>query len=381
MTVRRRSPKDGQATLDLVGAIYDGALRPEAFPEVLARVAAAVGARTGVFLVQDREKGRLVSASLLGITEAETIRYERDWLALDVGFQEILPRLPAGSIATDRDVTRFERTEVFDGWFHPMGMDHIMASCPVNDGTLLGMMALHRKAGAFDDNEIALFQSLVPHLARIATIQRHLLDSAARRQASLEALDRISTGVFLLDAAGRVLLLNKAAHEIVDARDGLALGRNGLETALARESAELRRLTGLAIDTAEGKGMEAGGVMSVSRPSMLRPLSLLVSPLRIERPLLWNERPAAVVFVTDPERAARPPQAAFQRIWGLSPSQSAVCTEILAGRTVQDIADRLAISRETARTHLKHILDRTGTRRQAELIRLLVSAVGGWRES
>ncbi len=380
MGLSRHSSRSARATLDLVGAIYDAALTPEAFPAVLERIAAAVGARSAAFMVEDRARHQLVSGSLLAITEAHMIEYARDWMALDDGFQRILPRLPAGAVATDRDVKDFERTEIYDGWFRRMGMERIMAACPVNDGSLLGIAAFHRRRskGAFDEDDVGFFQRLVPHLARTAAVQRQLLDAAARRQVSLDVLDRIATGVVMLDPAGRVLLMNRAAREIVDGNDGLSVGRDGLRAALARETAELRRLTCAAASTAEGNGTDAGGAISVSRPSMRRPLSILVSPLRMERPLVWSERPAAVVFVSDPERAPEPPQSAFQRVWGLSPSQARVCAELVAGRGMREVAGRLGISYETARTHLKHALARTGARRQAELVTLLLSAPAGW---
>jgi DNA-binding CsgD family transcriptional regulator len=42
----------------------------------------------------------------------------------------------------------------------------------------------------------------------------------------------------------------------------------------------------------------------------------------------------------------------------------------LAGETLAEIADKLGIAITTVRTHLAHIFDKTGTSRQADLIRL-----------
>ena len=57
----------------------------------------------------------------------------------------------------------------------------------------------------------------------------------------------------------------------------------------------------------------------------------------------------------------------------MTPAEAGFAVEILKGDGIQAAADRLAISLATARTHLSRIFDKTGVRRQAELVRLLIS--------
>ena len=47
---------------------------------------------------------------------------------------------------------------------------------------------------------------------------------------------------------------------------------------------------------------------------------------------------------------------------------------MLDGKTVETLADELCISRNTARTHLQRLFAKTGTTRQADLIRTLLGA-------
>jgi DNA-binding CsgD family transcriptional regulator len=56
---------------------------------------------------------------------------------------------------------------------------------------------------------------------------------------------------------------------------------------------------------------------------------------------------------------------------GLTPAETAFAIEIVKGDGIQASADRLGITRATARTHLSHIFRKTNTSRQAELVRLL----------
>lgn len=61
-------------------------------------------------------------------------------------------------------------------------------------------------------------------------------------------------------------------------------------------------------------------------------------------------------------------------IFGLTPAERAFCKRLLLGESVTDAAEQLGITRETARTRLKAILQKTGTSRQAELMLLLARA-------
>jgi DNA-binding CsgD family transcriptional regulator len=58
---------------------------------------------------------------------------------------------------------------------------------------------------------------------------------------------------------------------------------------------------------------------------------------------------------------------AFQ--FGLTPAETRVLAEIIAGKGLFAAAARLKISEATACTHAKRILAKTGTNRQTELIR------------
>jgi DNA-binding CsgD family transcriptional regulator len=93
---------------------------------------------------------------------------------------------------------------------------------------------------------------------------------------------------------------------------------------------------------------------------------------------LWllHERPAAIVFAKDLERAGTPSLTAFQRHYGLTPAQAALVRELAMGDGVAAAASRLGISYATARSHLLQVFQKTGTSRQAELVRLILQ----WNE-
>jgi DNA-binding CsgD family transcriptional regulator len=58
--------------------------------------------------------------------------------------------------------------------------------------------------------------------------------------------------------------------------------------------------------------------------------------------------------------------------FGLTPAEAALAFEILKADGLKAAANRLHISLATAHTHLAHVFDKTGARRQAELVRLIL---------
>ena len=84
-------------------------------------------------------------------------------------------------------------------------------------------------------------------------------------------------------------------------------------------------------------------------------------------------QPMAVIFVNDPDKNNRPTVVQLREKFGMTPAEAGFAVEILNGDGIQAAADRLSISKATARTHLSRIFDKTGTRRQAELVRVLLS--------
>ncbi len=80
----------------------------------------------------------------------------------------------------------------------------------------------------------------------------------------------------------------------------------------------------------------------------------------------------AVLYVIDPEGDTGPDPETLQTLYGLTAAEAALAAELARGRSVDQIAERLGLSRHTVRGHLKAVFAKTGTHRQAELVGLLL---------
>ncbi len=185
------------------------------------------------------------------------------------------------------------------------------------------------------------------------------------------ALDSIAHALLVVDGTARIVLANRAAERLLSLADGIASGPLGLGASAASQTSALRAL----VAQAAGLHHETpiGGALLLDRPSGKRPLQVQLSPLSAETP--WCSvaaRPAvALVVVIDPEDGAGAPDAALRALYKLTVAEMRVAQEVADRDGLPAVAEALGISLSTVRTHLQRVFEKTGTRRQAELVRLL----------
>jgi DNA-binding CsgD family transcriptional regulator len=100
--------------------------------------------------------------------------------------------------------------------------------------------------------------------------------------------------------------------------------------------------------------------------------ALHVLPLRPGRGA-FDASVIAAVFVARADTPFVAPTALVAALFGLTPAEARVFEHIVAGRTVAETSDALKIERSTVRTHLLRLFEKTGVRRQAELVQLAAS--------
>lgn len=385
MRVRSRAASSGEdGLLHLVGRIYEAALQPEMWPDVLARTADHLHATSASLIVQDGAVaqggdgagGSVVPQVFVSRLDPETLgEYQRFWAPHDLG-RQAMERMPAGAVATDQSMANsdeYRRSAIYNDFLVPRQIARVLAGLPLTDEKGLAHVFFHRPAtrGPYESKDLERLRRLLPHLARALTLRRHLFDLASARQAAVDALDRLPAGVVFVGGGGEVAHMNRAARAIAAEADGLTVTRRCLSAALPAETRVLQQRIREAAATHDGKGIAAGGALRLTRPSLKRPLFAVVTPLRSPSALGPRGGPVAAVFVSDPERERALPHQMLREVYGLTPAEARVASHLASGRTLEEVAQRLDVRLETVRSQLKSVFQKTDTRRQAELVALL----------
>jgi DNA-binding CsgD family transcriptional regulator len=177
--------------------------------------------------------------------------------------------------------------------------------------------------------------------------------------------------VIIVNRHGQVILVNRAARAIVAQQDGVSIAADGLVPHSFAERLQLRTLLDDAVRTTMGEGFGPGGAMLITRPSMRRSFLVLVAPLPLA---IDGDQPSgtATVFISDPEAHEETLEEFVRRFYKLTATEARVATAFAATGNLEQVGDQLGISRETVRWHLRHLYRKTGTHRQAALLKQLV---------
>jgi DNA-binding CsgD family transcriptional regulator len=182
--------------------------------------------------------------------------------------------------------------------------------------------------------------------------------------------DHLSVGIVLVDRFAKVLFANAAARSMSGGDSGVLVNSRLTARSPARRFGELIQS---ALD------QETVRVVALPSPAGGLPMIVLVSPMRmrdLKRPDRCGHRNAVgLVKLYDPGRQAPIPVSWMMDAYCLTRAEAQVAIAIASGASVAEIALRLRISSNTVRTHLRHVFDKTGNRRQTHLCRL-VSTLG-----
>ena len=363
--------------LDLIERIYAAVEDPRLWAAFLERLAQTVHGTVTAMVSGDLRAGKPDLAAGARLDEVLSRAYEDYLTSGDWGSSKTGAGLEFGRIVTSqmmpphRDLVEREKYNELLG---KLNVQHLLAAIIVGEHHRVSSVSILRSSrrGAFGDSDVLLLEMLMPHLQRALDLHGRLVEDRSERAAALEALDAIPVGILLLDRSGRALVVNRAASEILAQKDGLILGAEGLTASTRDETQSLRHLVMEAAGAAAASGSRSAGVLAVCRASARRAFSVFVKPIGDQESDCHRVRHAVAVFVVDPDRRIRADESVLRYLYGFTPAESRVATVLLQGESVEEAARDLDVSVNTARTHMKHLFEKTDTNRHRELVRLLL---------
>jgi DNA-binding CsgD family transcriptional regulator len=232
--------------------------------------------------------------------------------------------------------------------------------------------------GEFPRGDIERFLKLVPHFGRAMAIHHRLLLTEKQAELASGAFDRVSVGVVLLDVDGDPILANREAVRIALRKDGFVFGDRCLAAENPTDSKQLRDLilkVGKSALSSDPPKAVCGGATRIRRPSGRSDYHVVVMPLPQRCQPCDGRGVVGVLFITDPDKLQSPVDFLFGDLYGLTEAESRLVCELMDGRGLTAAAETLGLSRNTVHSQLASVFQKTGTRRQGELLRLLLGGV------
>ena len=231
-----------------------------------------------------------------------------------------------------------------------------------------------RHAGRFEPSGLEVARRLHPHLIRAFNLSASSPSLGAFAERPGRGARRLVHGVLLLDDAGRVRHANAVAERLLRRPAGSRVVCGRLSAAQSDSARRLDALIGQAGGRRRGDAASAVRWRCRRRRGAL-PLSLTVAPLRPGR-LPAAGAPAVLVCVTDLEAGVSLPQQRLRDLFGLTPAETRLALAMFEGLAPREAAERFGISPHTVHAQLARIFEKTGAKRQAELVRLMMRVSG-----
>ena len=362
-----------------IASLYEAALTPALWPSALDAIVELFAADHAIAMIQHRETQ---AVRFLATTRIDP--RPRAGLEVAAAAGIIRPFLGAAPSQTAVAVSALVpqavliRTDVFNDVVRPMNGYYGALVLPSLPRDVSGLFAVCRPMGRedFDKAEIRRLQILAPHIATAMRLRHRLAMAEAEAFRTRELLDRLDLGIVIVGTNGALRFVNCAAAAILRQHDGLSIDAAGVAGSTASATRALRQSIAAATDP-ERLGSLPEAAIPLPRPSLRQPLLVRVVPLgpRVVASDGMGE-PAVALLIHDPERDSAIDASAIAAAFALTPREAEIAAWLARGADPAAIAETLGISRGTVRTHLKHLYDKTQTRRQGELIRLVLGLRG-----
>lgn len=356
------------AILGLIEDIYEAGASPEHWPNALKTLADQTGS---IDATMGGQTAAQVPLLVTVRTAPEHVRSYAEQYHTRNAMQLAMNVAPVGRPVIDAmvlDVEAFHASDFYNEWCVPQDYLHGAA---LNLATSQGWRATLMVSGRneYDHDALRLFQAVTPHLIRAFQLNQVLHETQSLGMGAFAALEYLDRGALLVGTNGLVRTANGMADMIVSDGDGLTLKDGKLGCANSSETAALNRLIAQSV---RGLAVRDEGMLQVSRSGGRAPLLVQCLPFPTSNWWPGFTQQLAMIFVTDPDARMQQSTERLRQRYGLTPAEARLAWEIVKGGGRKNAAEKRGISVATARSQLTSIFDKTGVRRQSELVRLLL---------
>lgn len=362
----------------LIGAIYEGPMQSPPWHSALQLLQGSLKAKHVTLMLRPPSpdsSGVMINTGPVTTQGIES--YETHFFALDP-----FVRLKEGEVLTAEELIgkAWLDSAVYREYLKPLDIRHLLGADIYTQEGIECRLRITRSHDArpFSAEDKAVVRFLLPHLKRSIQLHARLDFLECERQLFAGTVNRMLLGMISFDQNGTILETNQEARRILAEKDGIWLSGNNVVVEGSQEGRELQRMIRQALSPAPPSAQPSAVVeaLAVTRPSGRSKLGVLVKAVPLGP---WSEskhRPAAVVFLRDPEaNAVQPSHELVRRLFDLTRMEATLALLLAEGYTLDEAAEKMNVRRNTARTHLRSIFCKTGVTRQTMLVRLLLNSV------
>ena len=360
---------------ELIAHIYDAAIAAERWPTVLGKIAEFTGGQVAGLLSKDSVSRAGNVHYDHGTAESFLQSYRDTYWRYDPLSPLLFYDVGEVVVATEQMTEHeFRESRFHREWLEPQGWIDCANVVLDKSATSFAILSVVRKAPhpPVDEEMLRRIHLLIPHVRRAVLIGRLVDLKTAEADTFADIFDRLSAGMFLLDQSCAIVHANRPGAALLDAR--AAMVSRGGKLVIHDDKAARELAAGLRV-VRENAGALSIPLSSRDDERYLAHLLPLTSGERRRAGL--NYAAVAALFVHPAVLEAAPAApAVIAKTFGLTMAELRVLMAVVNIGGVAETAEALGIAETTTKTHLQRIFGKTGTSRQADLVRLVAGYSG-----
>ncbi len=356
---------------DVVSLVYDGIEDVSRWKPLMSRISAETGSRDACLLVSSPSMPEMYFLLTNNEDPVVTGRPNVDQV---MSVNPFLGMRQPQPISADELMPggEFLRSALYRKFLQPLNIRHLLSCDVVRSEAACAMLTLERNVdqSPFTGKEKDFLAFVAPHLGRAIRLREQHSHGGSMLRFFEEAMARLSIGSVVLDAQGNVCSMNDHARELLQDAQVLAVRGGRLRCADGVDGRALARAVDLVLAAHRNRCRSQRGVgMQLGSSGKGGILDVVVRPFVGDHMLQSGEQPAAVVYISDDHRSGLClDPVVLAAMYGLTPSESRIATQVARGMTLDETADALHVSINTVKTHLRRLYEKLDANRQPQVV-------------
>jgi DNA-binding CsgD family transcriptional regulator/PAS domain-containing protein len=361
----------------LIGDIYDAALDPSLWVNVLGKTKDFVGGQAAALAWKDAatKRGDSYYVDAGGISPHYHQLYFDKYIKLDpctTGqfFAQIGEPIGTADLVPYEE---FVQSRFYKEWAQPQALVDFALTLLDKSASSISFLGLfrHKRHGLLDDETRYRMRLVAPHFRRAILISKVIDHREAEAAVLADTFDGIGAGMFLVDATGRIVHANSSGHAMLDKTDVLRASGGSLVSNDPQADQTLADTfaTAKSGDAALGIKGVAVPIVAVNGERYVAHALPLTSGAR--RHGGSSYKATVALFVHRAALQTPSPPEAIAKAYKITPMELRVLLGIVEIGGVPEVAEALGVAESTVKTHLGRIYAKTGGSRQADLVKLV----------
>lgn len=364
----------------LISNIYDAALEPGQWKKMLENLMLTFNGEQATLRIIDSTSNTVLLHYDHNKDPIWNKLYREYYIHQDPWLNKILKNGKAAIACTHHFLQdkEYEKLGFYRDFVGPQGTHYGLGGRIHVDKNITGFIAINRNRNkwGFESEYMSSLQFLTPHIQKALLINDRTHNVELKQNLLRDALNKINNPIVLVNKNGEILFINSQAEKLIEQQAGIAIQNNHVYILSQADNKKLNKLIHQATDP--NSLLQQGGGLHFTHPTDQASMSILVSPINPNRVNNDTQSNENALLVLSSHNQWQPLSAdLLSSLYDLTRAEARLTVSLCQGLTLDDMANKFSLSKNTLRSQLRSCFNKTGVSRQAELIRYISEGPAG----